>query len=103
MNKGVTNKATAEEAAKVLLAWANGEIIEFRSSSTSPWTSADLTGQLSWNFDFFEYRIKPELRTVWVACSQFTISDLTWQTKEECDEKYPDHTWKTVKFVEVIE
>jgi len=55
----------------------------------------------SWNLHC-EYRVKPKPRTVWVACGAFT-SNLTWQTKEECDENYPGDGWESVKFVEEIE
>ena len=82
MTKGIVDKATAEEAAKVLLAWANGEIIEFRSSSTSPWTSADLTGQLSWNFDFFEYRVKPKPIECWVTVLNGRTASTVHATEE---------------------
>ena len=52
-----------------MIAWANGKTIQWRRRDQSEWhdIEPDCVGvTLSWDWDEFEYRVKPELRP-WTA------------------------------------
>jgi len=92
MNREETKKAIA-----VMQAYVDGKQIESAQEGCEWRASFPI-----WDWGLNHYRVKPKPRTVWVACGAFT-SNLTWQTKEECDENYPGDGWESVKFVEEIE
>lgn len=53
----------AREAAAVMLGWADGKSLQYRRRDQSKWhdIEPDCIGiTLSWDWDEFEYRIKPE-------------------------------------------
>lgn len=59
------NKEQAKKAASVMLAWANGKTIKWRRRGHNDWSEADqdcIGITLSWDWDTFEYRIKPETK-----------------------------------------
>lgn len=53
----------AREAAAVMLAWADGKTIQCRRRSSGEWCGIEpgcTATILSWDWDEFEYRVKPE-------------------------------------------
>lgn len=55
------NKEQAKKAASVMLAWADGKTIECKRKDGESWSTFDTgTMSLAWDWDEFDYRVKPE-------------------------------------------
>jgi len=52
----------SKEAAKIMLAHANGKKIEFRWRGSSNWMEMD--GNPNWNWEGYQYRIKPQQTSI---------------------------------------
>lgn len=66
-------KDETKQAAAVMMAWCDGKVIQCRRRK--PGTGQISTGWFEantpcWNWDEYEYRIKPDLREVWVRIKQ---------------------------------
>ena len=59
------NKGDARESAKILTAYADGLIIQFKERESTHWT--DNTTCLSFDFSQCDYRIKPKPRRLYVT------------------------------------
>ena len=44
--------------ADLIIAWANGEVVQYRRDHTRPWEDLDVDSQ-PFCFDVFDYRVKP--------------------------------------------
>lgn len=89
---------TAEKIA-VMQAHEAGKTIEFRESSAMvarPWHVA-LTPV--WNWDEYDYRVKPEPLTLWVNEYPWGFVGL-FRTKEDADKKAGDNRIRCIKMVE---
>ena len=56
-------KEESIEAGSVMIAWANGKIIQWRRRDQNEWHKIYIDSPgiiLSWDWDEFEYRVKPE-------------------------------------------
>lgn len=56
-------KEQCREAGATMIAWANGKTIQWRRRCHNDWSEVDqdcIGVTLSWDWDTFEYRIKPE-------------------------------------------
>ena len=57
------NKEQSREAGSVMIGWANGKTIQWRRRDQNEWFDIEpacTATILSWDWDEFEYRIKPE-------------------------------------------
>ena len=55
-------KEQSREAGSVMIGWANGKTIQWRRRGHNDWSEVDqdcIGITLSWDWDEFEYRIKP--------------------------------------------
>jgi hypothetical protein len=59
------NRDDTRKAAEVMLAYADRAEVQFRGHESSLWL--DLLPNPGWNFEKFEYRIKPKPREGWVS------------------------------------
>jgi hypothetical protein len=89
-------KEQTREAIEIMLGWVNGKIVEVRSAHTphGDWTELRISTP-SWNWEYNNYRIKPEPMEVYVWVNEMGDKDI-----------YPDfgkHTWTKHKFREVLE
>ena len=81
------NKEQSREAGSVMIGWANGKTIQWRRRDQSEWFDVEpacVGVTLSWDWDEFEYRVKPmpKLRP-WTADevplgAWFRPKDRTW-------------------------
>ena len=58
-------KEQCREAGATMIAWANGKTIQWRRRGHNDWSEVDqdcIGITLSWDWDTFEYRIKPETK-----------------------------------------
>ena len=56
------NKEQCREAGAVMIAWADGKSIQYRRRDQSEWFDVEpacVGVTLSWDWDEFEYRVKP--------------------------------------------
>ena len=57
------NKEQSREAGAVMIGWANGKTIQWRRRDQNEWFDIEpacTATTLSWDWDEFEYRVKPE-------------------------------------------
>lgn len=57
------NKEQSREAGSVMIGWANGKTIQWRRRDQNEWFDIEpacTATILSWDWDEFEYRVKPE-------------------------------------------
>ena len=57
------NKEQSREAGSVMIGWANGKTIQWRRRDQNEWFDVEpacTATILSWDWDEFEYRVKPE-------------------------------------------
>ena len=89
------NKQQTHEAILIMKAYCDGAEIEFRHQNRTPkWFD---NGSPGWDFENYEYRIKPKPREFWI--------DLTDNTFIEAGKgsKYWGEEHELIKVVEVIE
>ena len=91
----------AREAAKVMLAWVDGEEIECSSIGGSYFTLVRPNDSPRFDFGSFQYRIKPKPLEVWHAVRKCDdkVSDNVYYSKEGCEDSI-NKEWRAVRFVE---
>jgi hypothetical protein len=70
--------------ADVIIAWANGEEIEWRSENSRNWFPINWSNP-SWN-DCVEYRIKPKRvkKEGWIGVRNTWTTERVYETEKEC-------------------
>lgn len=58
--QNIMTKEQAKQRAEIMLAWANGETIQYRNKRENKWLDSDVDGGLEFNWLDFEYTIKPK-------------------------------------------
>jgi hypothetical protein len=95
-----------EEKIKIMQAYVDGEIIQFRSLShpNDPWSEVEHRykdcDDLEWMWGDYEYRIKPKPRVVYCKELNGALEFRAFEDEDKGD-AYCDTDW--IKFVEVIE
>lgn len=63
------NRAEAKHRAEIMLAWSNGQTIQYRMINRfgvfGPWFDSKSEGELIFDFHINQYRIKPEIKFLW--------------------------------------
>lgn len=88
-----------KELLPVLTAWANGEVIQFRTSSDQEWR--DVTDPC-WAH-CAEYRAKPKALEVWLILTGDTYSDVRGLNKSEDEAREFAEQYKNARVVKMRE
>ena len=93
-------KCIARKAAEVMLAFADGKKIQAKSR-TSEWY--DLHGDPTWDWNGFNYRVKPEPREWWVNEYRDGPADFIYPSKEKADSECASNRIRRFRVREVLE
>ena len=87
-----------KEKIKVMQAYLDGKIIEYRLSDESSYHLIDREKEVNWDWGHVEYRVKPKPMTVYMKkCDDYTMKFVCWAYSPIPDyDKDPN----MVKFVE---
>jgi len=100
------NQEQTKAAAEIMLQWANdpGAKIECRARGDSVWDSLFEPG---WNWDGFEYRVKPKPLTMWAVVVDgkvVCVAKSEEMARLDCEDWMPHHrTARVVKLTETPE
>jgi len=77
---------THDEMIAVIAHDKNGGVVQlrFQGEGDDKWSNG-VTGSFAWNFEKFDYRIKPEPRSLWVSFNEYGKPHLSAESADQAD------------------
>ena len=97
---------TTKEKIEIMQAWEDGLTVENRGVDYSGrWVSLAHEGEPQWNWQLYDYRIKPEPKVIWV--NEFDVAEYAYSSEDiarrEAVEMSCPADRIAVKYIEVLE